>query len=631
MLRKISSTFMHLDGDEGPSRYDASDSSTGEEEYDDSVYFQPNGVTRAAISTARLHRKQMSPEMRAMRNRIRQDLLTTKAAGFRVAVYNEITSGGYICLSCRIAKLGISEEAMKAWHVHQDQYFMLVLGYKTGYTTFEDICSSKTADTSVLSRLVVSDTYKPTLNQVTAKINSVLGDDAKEAPTKATVSKANHGLKDVFISSSLNELMNGRFFGILRARVRLNTGWTKAETYISEGQGRINCSSQEALDKVDDVPSDNQNAFPGLVTADHLAEDPKQPAMPLCMMQFALRHFVRCTEFCLNCHCFINASFEALKPYVCSKPLCLYQYMNLGFGQSIEWEIFSQPYVVDLLISFCYTAAIGNRLKDFPVGLGMDVPGSVGIVAGATIVKASDHNASTASEDVNVSQDTQEFKCRLDIEKRVLFSCESKAKSQCPLRPNQWVMLTSLSNPIHARVHDISTWPSVQLSELVLPVGFSTGQTQMLDVTCYPYCQAFDDLNDAQKQQAITNLLSSLPDVMKMKNYLQRGGKSSLQSLSHWKTRISPAALNLLRWSKYRARYRPAKRCFNSSYSPPSSADKVYLVIASNRSCIVQVDSLEGLQDLGDDVKDTKQLKIGSTSGADRVPGMKDWVQVRAS
>ena len=49
--------------------------------------------------------------------------------------------------------------------------------------------------------------------------------------------------------------------------------------------------------------------------------------------------------------------FEALKPYVCSKPLCLYQYMSLGFGPSVEHEIATQPYVVDLLVSFAYTSA----------------------------------------------------------------------------------------------------------------------------------------------------------------------------------------------------------------------------------------------------------------------------------
>lgn len=91
-------------------------------------------------------------------------------------------------------------------------------------------------------------------------------------------------------------------------------------------------------------------------------------------MQFALRHLVRCTEFCLVCHCKVEADFEALKPYVCDKPLCLYQYMNLGFGPSIGHEIITQPHVVDLLISFCYTSANYRKLRYLPTGMALMVP-----------------------------------------------------------------------------------------------------------------------------------------------------------------------------------------------------------------------------------------------------------------
>ncbi len=95
--------------------------------------------------------------------------------------------------------------------------------------------------------------------------------------------------------------------------------------------------------------------------------------MPLLAMQFALRHLVRCTEFCLVCHCKVDADFEALKPYVCSKPLCLYQYMSLDFGPSIEHEIVTQPHVVDLLVSFCYSSASAQKLRSVPTGLALMV------------------------------------------------------------------------------------------------------------------------------------------------------------------------------------------------------------------------------------------------------------------
>jgi len=43
--------------------------------------------------------------------------------------------------------------------------------------------------------------------------------------------------------------------------------------------------------------------------------------------------------------------------------------MALGFGPSMEYEILSQPSVVDLLISFCWVSATYSKLDEFPVGL----------------------------------------------------------------------------------------------------------------------------------------------------------------------------------------------------------------------------------------------------------------------
>jgi ubiquitin-conjugating enzyme E2 Q len=48
--------------------------------------------------------------------------------------------------------------------------------------------------------------------------------------------------------------------------------------------------------------------------------------------------------------------------------------MSLGFGPSIEHEIITQPYVVDLLIGFCYAAAKAFRIRDYPTGMSLSVP-----------------------------------------------------------------------------------------------------------------------------------------------------------------------------------------------------------------------------------------------------------------
>ena len=138
--------------------------------------------------------------------------------------------------------------------------------------------------------------------------------------------------------------------------------------YCGDFQGK---AAQDGASSAYRNAEDTQVNFPSIATRDSLGNSnfATKSSFPLIAMQFTLRHLVRCTEFCLVCHTKISSNFETLKPYVCSNPLCLYQYMALGFGPSIEYEIMSQPTVVDLLISFCYASAKERGLNDFPTGM----------------------------------------------------------------------------------------------------------------------------------------------------------------------------------------------------------------------------------------------------------------------
>ena len=82
------------------------------------------------------------------------------------------------------------------------------------------------------------------------------------------------------------------------------------------------------------------------------------------------------------------------------------------------------------------------------------------------------------------------------------------------------------------------------------------------------YDQNFDDMDKPSKSETIVTLLDTLPSIHEMRSYLLQKSKFSEPSLRTWKERISPAALGLLRW-----------------------------IIASNRSCIVQVDNCPGQDD----------------------------------
>ena len=114
------------------------------------------------------------------------------------------------------------------------------------------------------------------------------------------------------------------------------------------------------------------------------------------------------------------------------------------------------------------------------------------------------------------------------------------------------------------------------------PLGTPEQSTSKLpEITFTTYDQNFDELHAAAKSKIIRILLDTLPSITRMKEYLESDRHRSIQS---WADRISPAALGVLRW-----------------------------IIASNRSCIIQVDDVDGT----------------AHSPEERVSGMPDYMQFR--
>jgi hypothetical protein len=71
------------------------------------------------------------------------------------------------------------------------------------------------------------------------------------------------------------------------------------------------------------------------------------------------------TRFCPVCDA--PHPLELLKPIVCEKELCGFQFSSLGVGCNVESEILHNPEVVDLLVSVTMAAATqGNRFEPFP-------------------------------------------------------------------------------------------------------------------------------------------------------------------------------------------------------------------------------------------------------------------------
>lgn len=595
----------------------------------------------SSSTTAQVHRGDRT-EILASNARIRNDLRFAKEAGFRVCCLGNLLNGrdGFVTLSCRVAKLGISDEALQAWHLEPAQYFILLIRYTAGYKDLDRLVSQSISHgtNGVQMRVGLSSRYKIAIDEAVAAF-AILEDKSKSRkliPTQASSTSKKGGLGRLFIGKPLEDLLNDRLVPLLRYRNAMGFRWGGAEDFFNDHQGR-NLDGEHAVNPkywAEDLSS-HIETLPKLVTEDHITSSPKERSFPLTAMQFALRHLVRCTEFCLVCNCKVEADFEALKPYVCSKPLCLYQYMSLGFGPSIEHEIITQPHVVDLLISFCYTSATFRKLRYLPTGMALMVPAPALMTErqmfdysyGARYAP----NPATdgvgpyqASNRPKAVQEGKQYKARFDRQRMELLFWPGAAQVVHPGNWISFVLATASDERHHCKVIEV-LHPTVRLAAPVIrttkKIGKADQQTTLggsqrylpgaskanVPTTLTPattppptilaetstsqhpeiqfivYDQNFDDLDDKEKQHSICMLLETLPSVQQMGDYL-RGKSGQDASLRQWADRISPAALGVLRW-----------------------------IIASNRSCIIQVDSLDG--------SDRKSEQ--------RVSGMPGWMQFR--
>jgi ubiquitin-conjugating enzyme E2 Q len=466
---------------------------------------------------------------------LRRDLRAVKIAGLKVGYLGTLTGAIIVSVSCRIGRLGISEEAMKAWNVRSSEYLVLLIRYPGSYVHFPKLLSLGDAKYSAVQFHVgLCDSYKPSVQEATRAFQ---GDVplAEEGLTGIA-----QRLRPLFIEQPLTSLLNERFLRIMELRYHLGVSWTGAELYIQRNQGR---KPENGAIPDDYFEPDTWSASaPALLQDDHIGQGPDSLSLPLIAMQFTLRHFVKCTEFCLICHCKIRDSFEAIKPYVCSNGLCLFQYMALGMGPSLEHEIRFQPSVVDLLISLTYARAGAGRLTDFPTGLGLKVPGALNM----TLDKIEHHQ--TKAKDKSFPQVPT---CHSGTLIPATMAC--RLDKHTHLKHGDWVVIfqtgTDLKEgPWHCRVQAIDA-VEVHLSSPVVK-GQLVSASELLPsgpthVKFMIYERNFDDLDVNDKRDAVRMLLDTLPSVDKMKAFLAESDKLKLAA---WKDVISPAALDVLRW-----------------------------------------------------------------------------------
>lgn len=572
-------------------------------------------------------------DQKPLLKRIRRDLRQVKQAGYKVGLldaFGQTSTTGLASISIRIDKLALSDEAMEAWDVQPSDYVVLLLRFPRPYDPLERVLDQAAAHTDVQFRVGKCNKYKPSLTQALgafAESNRHLGaKDANSGPENTEHSEA--AFEKLFISNSLDQYLGESFVSLLKLRETRALNWDAANELLQASMGL--CAADQQFPSVPDggKPSDKATETPRtperhrILLGDHLREKGCDRSLPLIAMQFTMRHFVKCTEYCLRCHRRLEKKFEALRPYVCSNPLCLFQYMAMGFGPSIEHEIITEPYVVDLLVSFCYSAvqpyyssytasATGSQLpiRDLPVGLRLLVP--------------------------DLSNTTDVLKARTQANNTLLvFENEDAQSFSERLAPTKWVAFRQPGQSMvsHARILEISTTTRSATIEMMGKSSAHGGMSFpaygtapyeapspdpvfIADSDCivevFPYVADFDSLDDAGKGTAMRHILDTLPPILEIEQWLSNHPQSSLRSME----RISPAAASLLQW-----------------------------IVSSNRSCIFQVDRSRSVAQRSrlavgqgfaanssakEPVSLTGPAGRGRNREKERILGMDGWVQFR--
>ncbi|KAL8951375.1 MAG: hypothetical protein Q9222_002652 [Ikaeria aurantiellina] len=599
------------------------------------VHHDRSSTTR--IPSTRGRRCQAS--VGSLRRTIRADLRKAKDAGFRIGHLGGLDGRSEMCyltVSIRVAKLCISDEAIQAWHLDPSQYFILIIRYADGYQPLGELLKPDNLHRSgnAQFRVGLAQGYKISMS---AAIKAFTHTKETTTSSRAAVQSQDDPssdadeLKPLFIGDSLQDLMNDRLLPIIKYRSGMGFGWKGGEAWYHDHQGKNWCS-EDGISNEYYAPDDSPRTatLPKIVTSDNLALEGTSASFPLVAMQFALRHLVRCTEFCLVCHAPMADNFEALKPFVCTKPLCLYQYMAFGFGPSIEHDIVSQPHVVDLLISFCYSSAQSMTLQELPNGMSLSVPAPS--LLPKRLVPSFHVNPYDPTALDGTNGGVPKLQTPFDMQSiRLAKTYQAKfdptnmelilEPGEPVLHKGQWIIVKTLGKTdeqFHCSVTEVMRptvrlGPPIKFPSIIPPTStpgrsktaktpnnsvpdsafaFPAAPSQDVSATSskYPevefivYDQNFDDFSHEDKQTTVCLLLDSLPSVAETRDYLQsKVGKD--RTLKDWHQRISPAAAGVLRW-----------------------------IIASNRSCIVEVDRIE------DET---------CRASEERVMGMPQWMQFR--
>ncbi|KAK2598125.1 hypothetical protein QQS21_005757 [Conoideocrella luteorostrata] len=483
--------------------------------------------------------------------RMHSGLKAAQSAGLTVTVFTAETSTSVeiASLSIRVSKLGLPSAVLSAWGLEMTDYLVLLIRFSGPYPDPETLLATSSRFSQVQYRFGRCKVSQPSGKCARLAFDSELS--LPEGPkTRSSQAQPEHTFHSIYMSNTINVLLNEHFAKLLKLRRKLNCTWDAAQVRLSEQErchlSKTEVTSQlpseiESFDICQDPPISKQ--APLELQVDHAMEEEDKLSFPLVAMQFALHRLCKCTEFCMVCHKRLESEFESLKPYVCSNALCLYQYLSLGLGPSLEHEVINSPYVVDLLISFFYGGLKLDKLREIPRGLALKAPV------------------------IGVSNSMLRIECCL---KSNLFEIPRNTESQHAtqsmfrLHEGDWVLVMirimgefqkvtcRVNNQVEANVYsfemiNVAVNPIDVLDAdriIMLPNDVPGGREEWYPACLIPYTCDPDDMSLAQQKSALRHLLDCTPSVLAMRTYLM---ESSRRKLLCW-NRLNRSAISLVRW-----------------------------------------------------------------------------------
>lgn len=513
--------------------------------------------------------------------RIKRSLRKVRKAGCRVGILTGMLPHSHtniVSMSTRVRKLRLSDEALGAWGLSDSDYIILLVQFRGGFPFMEQVMERPASSSEMKFRIAKCAKYKPTLAQAMSAFDERKMFDSENRHDEAGDTAP--PLSRIFLSRSLDLYMNQYFVSLLKVRGEAggDMSWDEANTRLLDRMGSGSSGPPNKRPRKSKGKSKD--------SGDHLTDDDNDKSVLLVSWQFAMRYLVDCTKYCLRCHRAIESGFGSIKPFVCSDPLCLFQYMQMGLGPSVEHEILLQPTVVDLLVSFCYvstqpavrsllTESVKFAIREFPVGLSLKVPDmfhsewkqrtpdTIPVYVDVSSATATLYDPSDWPEDLRpgrwfvllphshlreggvmlVEGESERFgkyhrpvphkPANLDL------NC-SRGYTEENLIGLTFGTIIS-TNPTDGKVKFLVGGQTGQLKD---PFEYKGPRLTNGGMHLALFNVDFDSLQDAGKARAIRFILNALPPIPAIKTHLDKNTNSSVRDMPN----VPPAAATLLEW-----------------------------------------------------------------------------------